>query len=61
VGLSLLIFLVVYAVVFVAGAIYILRLLGRGPEAAEPPPGSEVPRAPGTALAAARRELEQSS
>jgi cytochrome d ubiquinol oxidase subunit I len=53
VAASLLVFLVAYAVVFSAGALYILRLLARGPDAAEPPPEPELPRAPGTPLAAA--------
>ena len=61
VGASLLIFLAVYAIVFTAGALYILRLLARGADAAEPPLGPEVPRAPGTALAAASHEPEQPS
>jgi cytochrome d ubiquinol oxidase subunit I len=61
VGASLLIFVVVYAVVFTAGALYILRLLARGPEPAEVSPGPDVPRAPGTALAASGGELEQAS
>jgi cytochrome d ubiquinol oxidase subunit I len=52
VSASLIAFLVVYAIVFVAGAIYILRLIAEGPivGAAEPTIG---PRAPGTALGAA--------
>jgi len=56
VSASLLGFLVVYAVVFSAGALYILRLLANGPAAgaSEPPP--VLPRAPGTALAAAPEE-----
>jgi cytochrome bd ubiquinol oxidase subunit I len=53
VSASLLMFLVVYAVVFAAGALYILRLIAEGPVtgAAQPPP--TIQRAPGTPLAAA--------
>lgn len=52
VGLSLLAYFIVYAVVFTGGAIYILRLLNKGPQPHEPAP--EVGAgAPGTALAAA--------
>jgi cytochrome d ubiquinol oxidase subunit I len=53
VSASLVGFLAIYAVVFSAGALYILRLLAEGPAAgaAEPAPG--VQRAPGSALAAA--------
>lgn len=53
VAASLLVYVVVYAIVFAAGALYILRLLAEGPVAgaAEPPP--EGQRAPGTPLAAA--------
>ncbi len=56
VSASLLAFMVIYAVVFTAGALYILRLLAQGPAAGagEPPP--DVPRAPGSALAAAPEE-----
>ncbi|HZZ36381.1 MAG TPA: cytochrome ubiquinol oxidase subunit I [Caulobacteraceae bacterium] len=49
-------FLVVYAIVFSVGALYILRLIGRGPGEAEAAP--ETPRAPGSALAAAGGEGE---
>jgi len=49
VGLSLLFFLVVYAIVFTAGALYILRLMGKGPDTEEPPRTDEPP---GTALGA---------
>ena len=49
VSASLLGFLIVYAVVFSVGALYILRLIARGPTA-EPP--AEVDRAPGAPLAA---------
>ncbi|HEY3696424.1 cytochrome ubiquinol oxidase subunit I [Phenylobacterium sp.] len=53
VSVSLLAFMAVYAVIFSAGLLYILRLIGQGPGtgAREPPP--DVGRAPGSALAAA--------
>lgn len=53
VGTSLLAFMIVYAVVFTAGAIFIFRLLHEGPVAgaASPPPDEQRP--PGTPLAAA--------
>jgi cytochrome d ubiquinol oxidase subunit I len=52
VSLSLLAFLIVYAVVFCVGALYILRLIAEGPvPAAETPPGPD--RAPGSPLGAA--------
>ena len=53
VSTSLIAFLVVYAIVFSVGALYILRLIAEGPVpgAAERPP--PVPRAPCTPLAAA--------
>ena len=50
---SLLAFVIIYAVVFCVGALYILRLIAQGPAAdiaADPPP---QPRSPGSALAAA--------
>jgi cytochrome d ubiquinol oxidase subunit I len=53
VGTSLAAFMIIYAIVFTAGAIFIFRLLHEGPETAagsEPPMG---PRAPGTPLAKA--------
>jgi cytochrome d ubiquinol oxidase subunit I len=48
VGLSLLVFMVVYAIVFSAGALYILRLMSKGPDTEEPPPKdtSEPPGSP---------------
>jgi len=58
VSASLLAFMIIYAIVFVAGAIYILRLIGRGPEAHEPAP-EPADRAPGTPLAAAPEEPEE--
>lgn len=51
VATSLLFFIVVYAIVFSAGALYILRLMAKGPETEEPEPTSIQP--PGTPLGAA--------
>jgi cytochrome d ubiquinol oxidase subunit I len=52
VSASLLGFIVVYAIVFSGGALFILRLMAKGPAAAaEPPPGGEPERAPGSPLA----------
>lgn len=51
VATSLIFFIVVYAIVFSAGALYILRLMAKGPETDEPPPQSKQP--PGTPLGAA--------
>jgi cytochrome d ubiquinol oxidase subunit I len=51
VSASLIAFLVVYAIVFAAGALYILRQIAQGPLAAEPPLAGTG--APGTPLAAA--------
>lgn len=51
VATSLIFFIVVYAIVFSAGALYILRLMAKGPESDEPPPQSKQP--PGTPLGAA--------
>ena len=53
---SLLIYITVYAVVFVAGAIYILRLLDKGPAPGEVEPSPDGLRAPGAPLAAAPDE-----
>jgi cytochrome d ubiquinol oxidase subunit I len=58
VSASLLGFIVVYAVVFSAGAIYILRLIARGPVPESEVPPSGEGRAPGTAMAAAPTEPE---
>ncbi|NBB14650.1 cytochrome ubiquinol oxidase subunit I [Caulobacter sp. SLTY] len=55
VSASLLAFMVIYAIVFSAGALYILRLLNRGPAPHEEAPTQED-RAPGTPLAAAPDE-----
>jgi cytochrome d ubiquinol oxidase subunit I len=54
VATSLLFFIIVYAIVFSAGALYILRLMGKGPESDEPTPQTSQP--PGTPLGAAIKE-----
>lgn len=51
VATSLIFFMVVYAIVFSAGALYILRLIAKGPDSDEPAPQSKQP--PGTPLGAA--------
>jgi cytochrome d ubiquinol oxidase subunit I len=51
VAASLLFFIITYAIVFSAGALYILRLIAKGPDTEESPPHSGQP--PGTPLAAA--------
>jgi cytochrome d ubiquinol oxidase subunit I len=51
VAVSLLTYVTVYAIVFVGGAIYILRLLAEGPKASEEPEAQTRP--PGWAMAAA--------
>ncbi|WP_298742653.1 cytochrome ubiquinol oxidase subunit I [uncultured Brevundimonas sp.] len=56
VAASLLIYVTVYAIVFAAGAIYILRLLDEGPSPGQVEPPPEGPRAPGVPLAAAPDE-----
>lgn len=54
VATSLLFFIVVYSIVFSAGALYILRLMAKGPDSEETPPHSNQP--PGTPLGAAIEE-----
>jgi cytochrome d ubiquinol oxidase subunit I len=54
VGFSLLTFMITYAIIFTAGAIYILRLINKGPDSDEPPPSQIEP--PGSTLGAAVRE-----
>ncbi|MBS0383896.1 MAG: cytochrome ubiquinol oxidase subunit I, partial [Proteobacteria bacterium] len=54
VAFSLLLFIVTYAIVFSAGALYILRLIGKGPDSDEPEPKTDEP--PGSPLGAAVRE-----
>jgi cytochrome d ubiquinol oxidase subunit I len=56
VSVSLLAFMAIYAVVFSVGALYILRLIAAGPNAAAVEDGR--PRPPGYALAAAPHEPE---
>ena len=50
VATSLLFFMIVYAIVFSAGALYILRLMAKGPETHEPTP-EETSEPPGSPLA----------
>jgi len=50
VGASLLVFMIVYAIVFTAGSLYILRLVAKGPGSGELPP-ERGDRAPGSLLA----------
>ena len=57
IGASLLGFLVIYALIFTAGVVYILRVMGQGP-GGENDPGSESDRALGSAFAAASPEPE---
>jgi cytochrome d ubiquinol oxidase subunit I len=54
VAASLLFFMVVYSIVFTAGAIYILRLIAKGPDTDEDPPQNSEP--PGTPMGAGVRE-----
>jgi cytochrome d ubiquinol oxidase subunit I len=54
VATSLLFFIVVYGIVFSAGALYILRLMAKGPDSDEAVPESNQP--PGTPLGAAIEE-----
>src|SRR5688572_5251697 len=55
VATSLLAFIVVYAIVFTAGALYILRLMAQGPESDEAPP-RDSDQAPGTPMGAGVKE-----
>jgi cytochrome d ubiquinol oxidase subunit I len=55
---SLLAFIVIYAIVFSAGAIYILRLMAKGPALETGAPPDAEGRAPGTPLAAVPPEPE---
>jgi len=43
VAASLIAFIVAYAIVFAAGALYILRLIAKGPDSEEPEPKSDKP------------------
>ena len=56
VSLSLLVFVMIYAAVFVTGAIYILRLIAAGPVVGQHLDAPAVQRSPGSALAAAPHE-----
>jgi len=56
VSASLIAFLILYATIFSAGLLYILRLIAQGPAAAPASPETDEPRAPGTALGAAPPE-----
>jgi cytochrome d ubiquinol oxidase subunit I len=58
VSASLLGFMVVYAIIFWAGALYILRLIDRGPDAQPDEPTGASPRPPGYALAAGPDEAK---
>jgi cytochrome d ubiquinol oxidase subunit I len=53
VATSLLVYIVVYAIVFTVGALFILRLMHQGPVAAHAEPAPPQDRAPGTPLAKA--------
>lgn len=53
VATSLIAYVIVYAIVFTAGAIFILRLMAEGPVAALAEPAPRQDRAPGSALARA--------
>lgn len=55
VAFSLIVFMAVYAVIFTAGVLYMLRLVAEGPQPGEPPP--EATRPPGSALGAAPGQL----
>ncbi|MGE0740239.1 MAG: cytochrome ubiquinol oxidase subunit I [Hyphomonadaceae bacterium] len=55
VATSLLFFIVAYAIVFSAGALYILRLMGKGPDTEETPP-QDTNEPPGTPLGAGVKE-----
>jgi cytochrome d ubiquinol oxidase subunit I len=50
VATSLIAFIIAYAIIFAAGALYILRLIAKGPDTEEPPPQSNQP--PGSPLGA---------
>ena len=53
VAFSLTVYVIVYAIVFTAGALFILRLMAEGPVAALAEPAPRQDRAPGSALARA--------
>ncbi len=56
VSASLIAFLIVYAIIFTAGTLFILRLIAAGPAAEGAAPSPDQARAPGTPLAAAPPE-----
>lgn len=58
VATSLLAYVVVYSIVFTAGALFILRLMAEGPVAALRQPHPRQDRAPGTPMARAPEEAE---
>lgn len=58
VSASLLAFILIYALIFSAGALYVLRLMAEGPLAGAAAPTPATPRPPGYALAAAPEEPE---
>jgi cytochrome d ubiquinol oxidase subunit I len=57
VAASLLVFMIVYAIVFTAGSLYILRLIAKGPGSGELPP-ERGHRAPGSLLASVTGDTE---
>ena len=57
VATSLIFFMIVYAIVFTAGALYILRLMAKGPDTEEPPP-PHTSEPPGTPLGAGVKSAE---
>lgn len=57
VATSLLAYVTVYAIVFTAGAIYILRLMAEGPIAAHIEPEPRSPRSPGSPMARMPEEM----
>lgn len=57
VATSLIFFMAVYAIVFTAGALYILRLMAKGPDTEEPPP-QHANEPPGTALGTGVKSAE---
>lgn len=58
VSASLLVYMIVYAIVFSVGALYILRILTRGPEREGAPIKVAMPHAPGSPLAAGAAEAQ---
>jgi cytochrome d ubiquinol oxidase subunit I len=61
VSVSLLAFMIVYALIFSVGALYILRLIAEGPQAKGAASTLDAPRAPANALGASPDELEAGS